>query len=170
MRNIFLFFAVVLVVLGLFFGTRGCGTVKPLGFSFSTDIEREHFLGPVFAEKEGRYVFYPGEAVLKGIDPEAAGWEDELTDAINEKVQACLDTMALKEGISEVEIAGFIAETVRKELQNASIESYISGKRKLSFDVTPFLQVRTFRKKIKLNMDSLQQKLQDEIEGPRGNY
>lgn len=143
LKSLFLFLAVIIIIIGLFFTTRGCGLIRPHKFHFPTDIPINSTFGPILAEKDGRYVFYPGAGIWVDVEAGKSGWKKRLADAVVERIQSSLDSMITADGVSESEISAFVQETLDMELKGASADDYAAGKKRLFFDVTRFISKST---------------------------
>ncbi|NQS98518.1 MAG: hypothetical protein HQ591_08695 [candidate division Zixibacteria bacterium] len=138
-KNILLLIFVVVLITGVFFGTRGCGLVKTSNSPFSSLSNQRALMGPVLALKNRQLILNPGSGMWKRIDASNDDWETEAIYLLERRLSEVLDTILFLDGIPKSDITDFILQSVTLKLSSLDLEKLCIGETSLSLNITDFI-------------------------------
>jgi len=170
LRDILLFFLVVIIIIGLFFGTRGCGLLdKPQPIIEPLKTQRR-LLGPTLAEKNGRLTFRPGAKVWQHLRADA-DWRELAADAIVERAISALDTLEAFSLFSETELKSVLDSVIRVQLNQLELSNLLSGNTDFRVDISSIEQILTGENALESHYNNKTEPPSEiPLRMPQGNY
>ncbi len=171
-RNVLLFFFVVIVVIGIFFGTRGCGIADKYGIDIPQFNQQTKFLGPILAQKSGKLIFHSGKNIWQQINQQSENWREDLSNMLTDKVINAVDSMIYLDENSIEYIKSIVDSTIRENIQDVDLQKIEDGTYDLTIDLTKFFQTQAQKLKEGLSdeLDSLIKEIPRKPLKPSGNY
>ena len=156
-RNFLLFFFVIAVITGTFFGTRGCGSIEVSKQKLSL-INRSNLpLGPILVEKGKELILYPGMSLWRKIDPAQSGWQEKAIQLITDRVENSLDSILYVDQIDRQDIVDYVNQTIGDRLNDFSLQDIASGAQIIDLNLSEFISLNSqyLREELTGRMDSL---------------
>lgn len=171
-RNFLLFFFVIAVITGTFFGTRGCGSLDVSKQKFGSVSRSNLPLGPILVEKGKELILYPGMSLWRKIDPAQSGWQEKAIQLITDRVEKSLDSILYVDQINRQDIADYVRNTIGEQISGLSFQDIISGAQILDLNLSEFVELNSqyLREEISGRMDSLINNIDPEEIRPSGNF
>jgi|GEM_PF-1914303 len=170
LRDILLFFLVVMIITGLFFGTKGCGVLDKQPLELTPLKNQSRLLGPTLARKQGLMIFRPGAKVWQEVKG-GGDWREQAAEAISEKAMSALDTLEVFTAFEAEEVKALVDSVIKAELEKAEWKDLSTGEKDFWVDVSAI--ARALNYKYNPEMEYPEDKTAADkapAARPRGNY
>ena len=156
-KNILLFFFVIAVITGTFFGTKGCGMIDSSKEKLFSVSHSNLPLGPILVEKGKELILYPGMSLWKKIDPAQSGWQEKAIQLITDRVENSLDSILYVDQIDRQDIVDYVNQTIGDRLNDFSLQDIASGAQIIDLNLSEFISLNSqyLREELTGRMDSL---------------